>query len=66
VYLTNTNVKYDLIIFDKKNHAVITKQNLLAKNATDTSLVNMIRTGGAYVNVHTTQNQNGEVRGQIS
>jgi hypothetical protein len=30
------------------------------------SLVNMIRSGGAYVNVHTTQNQNGEVRGQIS
>lgn len=34
--LTNTNVKYNLIIFDKNNHAVITKQNLLAKNATDT------------------------------
>lgn len=30
------------------------------------ALVNMIRSGGAYVNVHTTQNQNGEVRGQIS
>jgi hypothetical protein len=30
------------------------------------ALVDMIRTGGAYVNVHTTQNQNGEVRGQIS
>ena len=30
------------------------------------ALVNMIRTGEAYVNVHTTQNQNGEVRGQIS
>jgi hypothetical protein len=29
-------------------------------------LVNMIKSGGAYVNVHTTQNQNGEVRGQIS
>jgi hypothetical protein len=29
-------------------------------------LVNMIRSGKAYVNVHTTQNQNGEVRGQIS
>ena len=34
--LTNTNVRYNLIIFDKNNHAVITKQNLLAKNATDT------------------------------
>ena len=30
------------------------------------SLVNMIRSGEAYVNVHTTQNQNGEIRGQIS
>ena len=30
------------------------------------ALVNMIRSGEAYVNIHTTQNQNGEVRGQIS
>lgn len=30
------------------------------------ALVNMIRSGEAYVNVHTTPNQNGEVRGQIS
>jgi hypothetical protein len=30
------------------------------------ALVNMIRSGEAYVNVHTTQNQNGEVRGEIS
>jgi CHRD domain len=30
------------------------------------ALVTMIRSGGAYVNIHTTQNQNGEVRGQIS
>ena len=29
-------------------------------------LVIMIRNGDAYVNVHTTQNQNGELRGQIS
>jgi len=29
------------------------------------ALVNMI-SGEAYVNVHTTQNQNGEIRGQIS
>jgi hypothetical protein len=29
------------------------------------ALVNMLRSGAAYVNVHTTQNQNGEVRGQI-
>jgi hypothetical protein len=37
----------------------------LAGNTIDI-LVNMIRSGDAYVNVHTTQNQNGEVRGQIS
>jgi hypothetical protein len=30
------------------------------------ALVDMIRTGEAYVNVLTSQNQNGEVRGQIS
>ena len=37
---------------------------LAGKQITD--LVNMIRSGGAYVNVDTTQNNNGEVRGQIS
>jgi len=29
-------------------------------------LVNLLKSGGAYVNVHTQQNQNGEIRGQIS
>jgi CHRD domain len=29
-------------------------------------LINMLKTGGAYVNVHTSQNQNGELRGQVS
>ena len=37
---------------------------LAGKQITD--LVNMIRSGGAYVSVRTSQNQNGEVRGQIS
>jgi CHRD domain len=37
----------------------------LAGKTIDNLLV-IIRSGGAYVNVHTTQNQNGEVRGQIS
>ena len=40
VRLTNTNVRYNLIIYDKNNHTVITKQNLLAKNATDTEILN--------------------------
>jgi len=38
----------------------------LAGELSISALVNMIRSGGAYVNVHTTQNKNGEVRGQIS
>jgi len=29
-------------------------------------LVNMIKNGDAYVNVHTTQNPEGEIRGQLS
>ncbi|HYA85197.1 MAG TPA: hypothetical protein VEH06_17390 [Candidatus Bathyarchaeia archaeon] len=37
--LTNTNVKYNLIIYDKNNHVVITKQNLSAKNATDSEIL---------------------------
>jgi hypothetical protein len=37
--LTNTNVRYNLIIFDENNHPIITKQNLLAKNATDTEAI---------------------------
>ena len=28
-------------------------------------LVDLMKNGGAYVNVHTQQNQNGEIRGQI-
>jgi hypothetical protein len=30
------------------------------------SLVSAIRAGNAYVNVHTAQNQNGEIRGQLT
>jgi hypothetical protein len=29
-------------------------------------LVNIMKNGGAYANVHTQQNQNGEIRGQIT
>jgi hypothetical protein len=37
--LTNTDVRYNLKIFDKNNQPVITKQNLLAKNADDTETI---------------------------
>lgn len=37
--LTNTIVKYDLIISNKNNQPLITKQNLLAKNAVDTETI---------------------------
>ena len=37
----------------------------LAGKSIDNLLI-IIRGGGAYVNVHTTQNQNGEIRGQRS
>ncbi len=37
--LTNTDVKYNLIIYDKNNHPIITRQNLLAKNAVGTETV---------------------------
>jgi CHRD domain-containing protein len=38
--------------------------SLAGKQISD--LVNMIKSGGAYVNIHTTKHQNGEIRGQIS
>jgi hypothetical protein len=37
--LSNNDVKYDMTILDKNSHPVITKQNLVAKNATDTQVV---------------------------
>jgi hypothetical protein len=37
--LTNTDVKYNLIIYDKNNHPVITKQNMLAKDAAGTEII---------------------------
>jgi hypothetical protein len=40
------------------------KGPLAGKQISD--LVNMIKSGGAYLNVHTQQNQNGELRGQIT
>jgi hypothetical protein len=37
---------------------------LAGKHISD--LVKLLKTGGAYINVHTSQNQNGEIRGQVS
>lgn len=37
--LSTSNIKYDMTILDKNDHSVITKQNLIAKNATDTQTV---------------------------
>jgi len=37
--------------------------SLAGKQMSD--LVSIMKNGGAYVNVHTQQNQNGEIRGQI-
>ena len=37
--------------------------SLAGKQISD--LVDLMKNGGAYVNVHTQQNQNGEIRGQI-
>jgi hypothetical protein len=37
--LSTNDIKYDMLILAKNGHAVITKQSLLAKNATDTQTV---------------------------
>ena len=37
--LSSNDVKYDMVILDKNSHSVITKQDLVAKNATDTQVV---------------------------
>ncbi len=37
--LSSNDVKYDMILLDKNSKPVITKQNLTAKNATDTQVV---------------------------
>lgn len=53
------------------NHGVvegiITEENLVGplKGRPLSNLLNAMRAGRAYVNVHTAQNPNGEIRGQI-
>lgn len=49
-------------------HSGINSTSLIGplKGKQMSDLINLIKTGQAYVNVHTTQNPPGEVRGQIS
>jgi hypothetical protein len=37
--LSTNDIKYDMLILDKNSHPMITKQNLVARNATDTQIV---------------------------
>jgi hypothetical protein len=37
--LSTNNIKYDMTILDKNGHPLITRQNLVAKNAADTQIV---------------------------
>lgn len=47
---------------------VITEENLLGPLAGESfeALISALEGGAAYVNVHTTKNPGGEIRGQIS
>lgn len=67
VFLFNPSNPTDAIN-GKLTAGTLTSSELTASlhNKEISALVNMIRSGEADVNVHTTQNQNGEVRGQIS
>ena len=37
--LSSNDVKYDMVLLDKNGHPIMTKQNLVAKNAADTQIV---------------------------
>ena len=45
---------------------LVTGTNGTALGITFDSLLSAMRTGGAYVNVHTSANQGGEIRGQVA
>jgi CHRD domain len=56
-----------------KVNGLLSKGNITASNLTGSlagkqlsDLVNLIKSGNTYVNIHTTQNPKGEVRGQLS
>lgn len=56
-----------------KIHGLLSKGNIRASNLTGpfarkelSDLIVLIKTGNTYVNVHTTQNPKGEIRGQLS
>jgi hypothetical protein len=57
----------------KAVNGMLAKGTITAANMTGSmagkqmsDLVSLIKSGGAYVNVHTTKNMNGEIRGQVS
>jgi hypothetical protein len=53
--LNGMNVKYNLVIFDKNNHPIITKQNLIAENAVGTETIVFPAAQTYHVQVHITQ-----------
>jgi hypothetical protein len=71
VPLSITNAKMDYgcqCMLPATGQGTITSDNLQGPMAGKqiSDLVNLIKSGQAYVNVHTQQNKNGEIRGQIS
>ncbi len=53
--LNGMDVKYDMIIYDKNNHPIITKQNLIAKNTTGTESIVFPAAQTYHVQVKITQ-----------
>ena len=68
----NGPVVVTLFKFDSPQNAVLQKGNITATNLegpmqgkTMPDLISAMKNGSTYVNVHTEQNPNGEVRGQL-